>query len=234
MNQFEEIKKHNLQKALLIETSVGTEEEKFIQAVEEVVDTLNKSFIDGLATEEETENDFKNLDFIIEKARSHKYYKREGAPGHYKYFYTKEQYDQAKRGSAGEDTNQNKKSGKEKEEVNKISTVEDIFDIQDKYGLGNIQEQINDGSIFKNPDSRDYNMAMSLLKMGALVLPEERNTDDYGNIIPGRNGKKEGTWGTLSNSKNFWERVLSGEIPMEKTKKKGVNMMYLLNNSGRF
>ncbi|NCB02940.1 MAG: hypothetical protein EOM67_12340 [Spirochaetia bacterium] len=33
---------------------------------------------------------------ILEKGINHKYYKREGTPGNYKYYYTKEEYDKAK------------------------------------------------------------------------------------------------------------------------------------------
>ncbi len=33
---------------------------------------------------------------LLEKAMGHKYFKREGAPGNYKYYYTEEEYKQAK------------------------------------------------------------------------------------------------------------------------------------------
>lgn len=102
MDKFiKEIKDHNLQRALRIETSVKRDESDFIKAVDEVADVLNKSFLDGLVTKDEVEVDFKNLDVILEKARPHKYYKREGSPGSYKYYYTKEEYDKAKTEGSG-------------------------------------------------------------------------------------------------------------------------------------
>lgn len=35
---------------------------------------------------------------LLEKAMGHKYYKREGTPGNYKYYYTEEQYNKEKKG----------------------------------------------------------------------------------------------------------------------------------------
>lgn len=34
---------------------------------------------------------------LLEKAMGHKYFRREGSPGNYKYYYTKEQYNKAKK-----------------------------------------------------------------------------------------------------------------------------------------
>jgi len=93
----QEIKEHNLNRALAIETVGRISDEDFIKAIDEVADTLNKSFLDGLIDEQAVEVDFKNLDAIIEKARPHKYYKREGSPGNYKYYYTKEGYEKKKK-----------------------------------------------------------------------------------------------------------------------------------------
>lgn len=97
MEQFKkEIQEYNIQKALSLEI-VGKQDDNLIKTqIDEVVDVLNKSFLDGLISEETVELDFKNLDQIVEKARSTKYYKREGSPGNYKYYYTKEEYDKAK------------------------------------------------------------------------------------------------------------------------------------------
>lgn len=100
-NFIKEIKDHNLNKALALEVVGRTSDEDFNKAIDEVADTLNKSFLDGLVDEQVVEVDFKNLDAILEKARPHKYYKREGSPGNYKYYYTKEQYEKEK-GSGGD------------------------------------------------------------------------------------------------------------------------------------
>lgn len=45
---------------------------------------------------------------ILEKSMGHKYFKREGAPGKYKYYYTEEDYNQAKKESKGVSEQSNK------------------------------------------------------------------------------------------------------------------------------
>lgn len=96
-NFIQEIKNHNINKALNLEMVFRTSDEDFNKSIDEVADTLNKSFLDGLVDEQTVEIDFKNLDAILEKARPHKYYKREGSPGNYKYYYTKEEYEKGKK-----------------------------------------------------------------------------------------------------------------------------------------
>ena len=54
-------------------------------------EALNKSFTTGTSADT-VEAAFKQLDFLIEKS-GNKYFKREGSPGNYKYYYTKEEYD---------------------------------------------------------------------------------------------------------------------------------------------
>lgn len=44
----------------------------------------------------------KSVEADLEKARQTKYFKREGAPGHYKYYYTEAEYKQAKGGGGSE------------------------------------------------------------------------------------------------------------------------------------
>ena len=70
MEQFKkEIQEYNIQKALSLEI-VGKQDDNFIKTqIDEVVDVLNKSFLDGLISEETVELDFKNLDQIVEIAR---------------------------------------------------------------------------------------------------------------------------------------------------------------------
>lgn len=96
-NFIQEIKNHNINKALSLEMVFRTSDEDFNKSIDMVADTLNKSFLDGLVDEQAVEIDFKNLDVILEKARPHKYYRREGSPGNYKYYYTKEEYEQEKK-----------------------------------------------------------------------------------------------------------------------------------------
>jgi hypothetical protein len=96
-NFIQEIKNHNINKALSLEMVFRTSDEDFNKSIDVVADTLNKSFLDGLVDEQAVEIDFKNLDVILEKARPHKYYRREGGPGNYKYYYTKEEYEQDKK-----------------------------------------------------------------------------------------------------------------------------------------
>ena len=96
-NFIQEIKNHNINKVLNLEMAFRTSDEDFNKSIDEVADTLNKSFLDGLVDEQAVEIDFKNLDIILEKARPHKYYKREGSPGNYKYYYTKEEYEKEKK-----------------------------------------------------------------------------------------------------------------------------------------
>jgi len=128
-NFIQEIKNHNINKALNLEMVFRTSDEDFNKSIDEVADTLNKSFLDGLVDEQAVEIDFKNLDAILEKARPHKYYKREGSPGNYKYYYTKEEYEKEKKkveGGKEKDT----KSGMEKYAVKSkaLEGLESKFD----------------------------------------------------------------------------------------------------------
>lgn len=64
--------------------------------ISKVTQILNSKFEKGLISEELCENSFKELDNLIEKAGVHKYFKREGSPGNYKYYYTEAEYREAK------------------------------------------------------------------------------------------------------------------------------------------
>jgi len=54
----------------------------------------------------------KSVDTDLEKARQTKYFKREGTPGHYKYYYTEAEYNEARRGhgASGLDTSMTSKN----------------------------------------------------------------------------------------------------------------------------
>jgi len=54
--------------------------------------------------------------------------------------------------------------------------------------------------------------AMGCLEAGACMLPKVVYSDYYGNRIPARQELKDGSKGTYSNSRDFWEKVESGEI----------------------
>lgn len=70
---------------------------------------LNDNFNKGLINELETEEAFEQLDSLIEKG--HKYYKREGTPGNYKYYYTEQEYREAKSGKKEESNTDSFKIG---------------------------------------------------------------------------------------------------------------------------
>lgn len=96
MNPFEQdIYERNLRQKLAI-SFVGVAERSEIQkAVDTVTEKMNSDFAKGLSSEDEIEQNFTSLDEIL-KARAHKYFKREGAPGSYKYYYTEAEYKEAK------------------------------------------------------------------------------------------------------------------------------------------
>lgn len=67
-----------------------------VNSVDKTVDIINDNFNKGLIDELELEEAFEQLDNIIQKAAPHKYFKREGTPGNYKYYYTEAEYRKAK------------------------------------------------------------------------------------------------------------------------------------------
>ncbi len=69
-------------------------ETEHIMTAENVVNTINDNFNKGLIDELTAEEAFGQLDNLLEKG--HKYYKREGSPGNYKYYYTEAEYKEAK------------------------------------------------------------------------------------------------------------------------------------------
>ncbi len=65
--------------------------------IESITSTLNENFNKGLVDELTTNQAFEELDNLIEKGMGgHKYFKREGYPGNYKYYYTEAEYRAAK------------------------------------------------------------------------------------------------------------------------------------------
>ena len=89
-------------------------------------------------------------------------------------------------------------------------TIERIQELQAEYGLTPAQNLMDAGDIWKFEGSVGRT-ASQLLEAGVLVLPEERRSDYYGNVIPARGDLKPGTKGTLQNAQRFWSQVEEGD-----------------------
>lgn len=96
---------------------------------------------------------------------------------------------------------------------NNIS-LEDILQLQKEYGFDEIQKHIDSGQCWLLEGSFGRK-AMSLLESGACMLPNEFKKDYYGNTIPSREVIKDGTKGSLGNSKQFWQGVIDGRIEID-------------------
>ena len=75
---------------------------------------------------------------------------------------------------------------------------------QEERGVLDIQEMINDGSVWHMEGSMGRH-AMSLLRSGECYLPEVSHRDAYGNRVPSRNELMKGTRGTIENSIQYYE-----------------------------
>jgi len=93
-------------------------------------------------------------------------------------------------------------------------TLAKIKSLQKTYGFTEIQNHINTGTAWHLEGSFGR-QAMALLESGACMLPLEPKGDAYGNTVPSRDMLKDGTKGTLGNSKKFWQSVLDGEIEID-------------------
>lgn len=92
-------------------------------------------------------------------------------------------------------------------------TLEQITELQKRYGLTELQDRINSGLCWKLEGSYGR-AAMSALESGACMLPEVQRIDYYGTRVPSRNNLENGSKGTLGNSQAFWQKVEDGEIEM--------------------
>lgn len=90
----------------------------------------------------------------------------------------------------------------------------DIIQLQERYGLTEMQNRINDGSCWLMEGSYGR-AAMANLESGACMLPTECHSDYWGNTVPSRDMLQDGTKGTLGNSINFWTAVEDGTIVLE-------------------
>lgn len=85
-------------------------------------------------------------------------------------------------------------------------TYQQIKKLQSKLGLEEMQELINNGSVWKMEGSMGRN-AMLLLESGACMLPKTSCRDYYGNRIPSRDDLKAGTKGTFQNSVRHYSNI---------------------------
>ena len=85
-----------------------------------------------------------------------------------------------------------------------------IISLQKAYGVTSVQEQINSGLCWQMEGSVGR-FASAMLEAGVCMLPKERKTDYYGNIVPSRDDLKPGTKGTFKNSARFWQSVWDGD-----------------------
>jgi len=94
-------------------------------------------------------------------------------------------------------------------------TLEQIRELQKEYGVSEIQIIINSGLAWTLEGSMGRT-AMSTLESGACMLPEVPRKDYYGSIVPARTNLKAGTKGTLELSQEFWQKVVDGEIELNR------------------
>ena len=86
-----------------------------------------------------------------------------------------------------------------------------ITKLQKEYGCSDLQNQINDGSIWKFEGSAGR-AAMAALDSGQCMLPKKFTVDYYGNKLPSRDVLQKGTKGTYQNAVNYWTKVENGDF----------------------
>lgn len=77
--------------------------------------------------------------------------------------------------------------------------------LQKEHGYDVMQSLIDNGSVWKMEGSMGRE-AMSLLNIGACMLPKKAHLDYYKNRIPSRDELKAGTKGTYLNSVSYYSR----------------------------
>lgn len=82
-------------------------------------------------------------------------------------------------------------------------TLKEIKNLQEQYGLTEIQSHINSGQAWLM-DGKTGRKAMEYLSIGACILPLKAHYDYWGNEYPSRTNVKPGATGSLSLSKSFW------------------------------
>lgn len=89
-------------------------------------------------------------------------------------------------------------------------TLERIIELQKKYGVTSTQKGIDNGQCWHFEGSQGR-LAMSCLKSGICILPEQHEYDAYGNYVPSRNDLQDGTQGTLGLAQEFWQTIEDGD-----------------------
>lgn len=82
--------------------------------------------------------------------------------------------------------------------------------LQKTHGYEATQNGIDSGLSWKLEGSVGR-YAMNCLEEGACFLPEERHTDQYGNMVPARSDVRPNTMGTLERSDAFWTAFVEDE-----------------------
>ncbi len=110
-----------------------------------------------------------------------------------------------------------KRTTKERDNGKRVRTmnIKKIEKLQKRFGYDKWQGLIESGRVW-SLEGTAGRTASNLLENGVCFLPETSHKDFWGNTVPGRKVLKEGTKGTIGNAENFWEKVESGEITIEK------------------
>jgi len=147
-----EIKKQSVAFNILNNFQGGT---WVIDNTEKITTILNNNFEKGFISEELNEQAFEQLDNLLEKAMSHKYFRREGTPGNYRYYYTEEEYKQAKN-QKGEDYKsketdiKDKYSKLEEDYQNKIKQFKELPGWKSLITENTIQKELGEDKFIKN------------------------------------------------------------------------------------
>ena len=83
---------------------------------------------------------------------------------------------------------------------------QEIEKLQEKYGVKKLQELINTGVAWRLEGAVGRE-AMAALKEGSCTLPENAQTDYWGNRVPSLNEVKPGTTGSFQNAQDFWSNI---------------------------
>ena len=86
-------------------------------------------------------------------------------------------------------------------------TKKEIIDLQERGGVSDTQEMINNGSAWLMEGSVGR-YAMDCLRSGACFLSEKVHYDYYGNRIPSIDEVKDGSVGSLPLSSMYWSSIV--------------------------
>jgi hypothetical protein len=98
------------------------ENNEILGSPKQMADKLNNNFNKGYIDDNMMETAFRELDGLISKAGGHKYIRREGTPGNYRYIYTLEDAKKSPSTSTTNDTKEKKSGEKPKVNLSSISS----------------------------------------------------------------------------------------------------------------